>query len=961
MALTKAQAEAVATVDGPLLIIAGPGSGKTSTLVERIAHLVMNLGVDPSAIMVSTFTEKAAMELIARVSRRLTDAGVQLNLAEMGIGTLHSLCLRWLDEHRDRTRLKRSYQVLDQFEQAYLLFRSYEQFRATPELALVVPGKLPAWTLAERLAARFNQCSEELLDPRALMADVDPATAALGVLYQRYLDLLADPKHNALDFSLIQVEAWRLISSAPDILEALQRRYRYIMIDEYQDTNTVQEAIVAKLAAGHGNLCVVGDDDQALYRFRGATVRNILEFEHLLPGRACAVVRLEDNFRSHQHIVDFYSEWMTKLEWSDGQRSFRHSKQLRAAANRPWIGPAVQRVSASSVEGWCAEVTEALFALRDEGSLGDWNQVAFLFRSLKHDDVLTLAAYLERQGVGVYAPRSRMFFDRPEVLLTVGALLYLFPQSWSVLTTRWPDDGQRPDVWAWFDASLQAFVDIAREPAHRDLLVWAKHLRQTHGALAEPTDYAFAGLFYQLLQFEPWAQHLGDSARGGVKDSRPARNLAILSQLLTRFEHLHGIDVLKPDYLELNLKHLLCNYLRFLFDGGIEEFEDEAEIAPSGCVSFFTIHQSKGLEFPVVVVGSLYASPRSTSDPLGEHLAEVHFSKPPYEPIDAIANFDFWRLYYVAFSRAQNLLLLTDPARSGHGANPSKTFRPVVAHLPSWRSHRPALQQLELMPVVKSHLQRAYSFTGHVSVFETCARQYQVFKDLDFAPVRSQAILFGTLVHQTIEDVHRSAMAEGDAALTHGAVEAWFDENYRFLSARERKYLAPSTRAAALRQVLRYVSAQRARGGDQVWARLVDAEVDVSLLRPGYLLKGSVDLLRDEGGGLEVLDFKTETKPDLRDPTQVDRYRRQLEVYAHLVEGQTGKPVTKMTLYYTGEPDGSNPMISWPVDRRRVDQTLDTIDGVVERIEKKDFHQPDRPRGRVCDGCDLKAHCDRRC
>jgi DNA helicase-2/ATP-dependent DNA helicase PcrA len=479
--------------------------------------------------------------------------------------------------------------------------------------------------------------------------------------------------------------------------------------------------------------------------------------------------------------------------------------------------------------------------------------------------------------------------------------------------------------------------------------------------MGEPTDYAFSALFYQLLQFEPWAQHLGESARGGVKDSRPARNLAILSQLLTRFEHLHGIDVLKPDYLELNLKHLLCNYLRFLFDGGIEEFEDDVEIAPSGCVSFFTIHQSKGLEFPVVVVGSLYASPRRENDALSEHLADTHYSKPPFEPIDQIAAYDFWRLYYVAFSRAQNLLLLTDPAKAGRGANPSKTFRPVVADLPSWRAHRAKLRDLRLEPVRSSHMARSYSFTGHVSVFETCARQYQAFKDLEFSPVRSQAILFGTLVHQTIEDVHRSAKAKGDASLTAAAVEGWFEDNYRYLSARERKYLAPSTRAAALRHVLRYVTAQRRLGGDRVWARLVDAEVDVSLLRPRYILKGSVDLLRDEGGGLEVLDFKTEAKPDLRDPSQVERYRRQLEVYAHLVEGQTGAEVTKLTLYYTGEPEGSSPTISWPVDRRRVAQTLATIDGVVDRIEKKDFHQPDRPKGRVCDGCDLKAHCDRWC
>ena len=963
MSLTREQSTAVQSTEGPVLIIAGPGSGKTHTLVERIAHLVLDKHVPPSAILVSTFTDKAARELVSRVSRRLASAGVELNLADMAIGTLHSICLDWLEEFRNKTRLKRSYQVLDQFEQSYLIYRNYDKFRGKDDAKLVVTGQVSAWNVGEQLAARFNQCSEELLEASDLQGDSHPGTAALGRLYQTYLDLLADPKQNALDFSLIQVEAYRLLRDNSEILRELQNRYRYLMIDEYQDTNTVQEALVALLAQVHGNLCVVGDDDQALYRFRGATVRNILEFEQLLPDRQCTVVRLEDNFRSHKDIVGFYADWMDKQDWTGSPRPYRHAKDLRPAAVRPWAGPGVQRVSATGVTRWCEELHAFLVALRDQGALTDWNQVAFLFKSLKHDDVQTLADYLERQGIAVYAPRSRMFFGRPEVQLTVGALLFLFPTAMDLVNTTWPDEDERPDVVKWYEDCLFTFCTVVKPADQTELRKWAKGLRKVHEGLGEPTDYAFAGLFYQLLQFPLWADLLGDSAKGGVKDSRPARNLAIISQLLTRYEHLHGVDLLKPEWLELNLKNLFCKYFRFLFDGGIEEFEDEADYAPSGCVSFLTIHQSKGLEFPVVVVGSLYAGPRSKNDPLQDHLAAEHYRKLPFEPADRIAAFDFWRLYYVAFSRAQNLLVLTDPAKTGPGSNPSKTFRPVCAPLPAWRDHFGRLKTLKLEQIRPPSLQREYSFTGDVAVFETCARQYQVFKELDFAPVRSQAILFGTLVHQTIEDVHRAAMGGRSSDITVASIADWFDDNYRYLSARERKYLAPNTKKAALSHVQRYVCAQQEHGrrhGD-VWSRLIEAEVDVSLLRPGYVLSGSIDLLRDAQGGIEVLDFKSERKPDLADPERVQRYKRQLEVYAHLVEERLGKQVSQLTLYYTGEPEGSNPMLTWPVDRTQIGKTVHAFDEVVARIESKQFDQPTRPKRQVCDGCDLRHHCDRRC
>ncbi|BAQ63137.1 ATP-dependent DNA helicase UvrD/PcrA (plasmid) [Geminocystis sp. NIES-3708] len=164
------------------------------------------------------------------------------------------------------------------------------------------------------------------------------------------------------------------------------------------------------------------------------------------------------------------------------------------------------------------------------------------------------------------------------------------------------------------------------------------------------------------------------------------RNLAIFSQLLAKFEYLNNINVFTPKYLDSYLQKLFNQFFRFLKDGSIDEYEDEAEYAPSGCVSFLTIHQSKGLEFPVVIVDSLEAVPYRQDTELGVILEDNYYHHPPFEPLTEIKFFDFYRLFYTAFSRSQNLLVLTCLERQGRGKTPSKYFTDYFNDLPNWRS-----------------------------------------------------------------------------------------------------------------------------------------------------------------------------------------------------------------------------------------------------------------------------------
>ena len=945
----KEQRKVIEHSDGPLLVIAGPGSGKTFTLVERAIRIIRDKKLEPHNLLISTFTEKAARELITRISNRLIELELKFNVNEMYVGTIHSICLRILKENREHTRLGKNYSVLDQFDQQYFLYQRMRDYGKIDNIGVLFGHLLSRWKKSEVLLKWINKISEEHIDVDKLAEDEDLRMKALSECYRLYEKQLTD--NDALDFSTIQLEAFRLIQNHPDILQELQGKIQYLMIDEYQDTNTIQESILLKLAGTKANICVVGDDDQGLYRFRGATIRNILEFPDNFPDGACQQEHLITNYRSHPDIITFYNQWMEDLDWTHKGRTFRYEKSIQPPKKEFLAIPSVFKVSANSDQaGWFYEIFLFLQELRSK-SLSDWNQVAFLFRSVKNPKVKALSKYLEKRGIPVYSPRSDMFFDREEVQLIIGALIFLFRRYGDI--RQWDEKINLP-IWDYYDNCLRRFAVELRKPGNEGLLKWLQAKARQFYPLTGTTDFGFSGLFYQLLQFPLFSRYLSDEGGMGVVDGRPVRNLATFSNLLVKFEYLHHIIVLNPEYLDKNLTDLFNQFMRYLKDGGLNEYEDDFEYAPSGCVSFLTIHQAKGLEFPVVLVGSLESVPRKQYTDLDETLQENYYHKPLFEPLEKTKYYDFWRLFYTAFSRAQNLLSLTtlEKKASGRGSRnvPSKYFSDIYGDLNSWRSID--FKGLKLETIRDVNIKREYSFTSHILLYENCARQYRFFKDLAFAPVRQNPILFGMVVHQTIEDVHKAALRGEENIITSDQIGSWFNYNYSNLSRKERVYLAPPQQFVALDHVLRYVDKQN---GD--WSHIKEAEVEVSLVKDQYILKGQIDLIKGDNNTVEIMDFKSEKKPDLHlERDKVDRYRRQLDIYAHVVEERLGHEISKMHLYYTGEKDG-NPYVSFNRDIKRIDKTIAVIDNTVNRIETKDYQIAERP-SKHCENCDIRFYCD---
>lgn len=469
---TKAQQDIIEHTEGPALVIAGPGSGKTFTLVERILHLLADKQIPPERLFVATFTEKAARELQDRITRALLERGLNVNLEEMYLGTFHSICLKLLEEYSEFTRLKKNFTVMDKFDQEYFFYQNLRMFRDKVSFEVILGKKeLSVWETASRLCGWMNLISEETIDYQRLLEDKDGRLNALGQWYELYQELME--QENILDFSRIQADTVRLLDNESVRVE-LKSRIDYIMVDEYQDTNSVQEEIVFRLLNEKNNICVVGDDDQGIYRFRGATIRNILEFRDHFRSGECKRFDLVTNFRSEPEIIEFYNRWMddtwNSFSWEEGENSFRFYKNIVPPPDKKSVGNAVFKIAGSVEDNdWREQVLAFLHHLKDEKHVQDWSQIAFLFYSVKNDRVKALLQYLEEHKIPVYSPRSDLFFERDEIKLIIGAFLFIFRLYEAVMEAK-PYKDEKMDEY--YIQCFEAFCQQFEKPDNKALCDW---------------------------------------------------------------------------------------------------------------------------------------------------------------------------------------------------------------------------------------------------------------------------------------------------------------------------------------------------------------------------------------------------------------------------------------------------------------------------------------------------------
>ena len=436
--LDQGQRELISHLDGPTLGIAGPGSGKTLAVALRGANILLLGKAKPEELVLCTYSRASAQELRQRFITLATAAGCRGDLNRVRIGTIHGLCRRILRSHARRAGLRPDFQVLNEDEQWRLLMRHYDDVFG-PDLDIL---DREGWRWREpRLVVRhgrkhFERICDEMIEPRELVRSGDPFHAALGRCYLRYQDLLLD--EGSADFDHLQRWAAELLDD-DRILDSISGGIRHLICDEYQDTSAVEERLLLRLSRSHGNLCVVGDDDQSIYRFRGASVRNLLEFpERTSDGHTVA---LGVNYRSHPSIVDFYGSWMaTAADWSNPDplgRLFRHPKVIRphhSASHQDY--PAVIAVEGRNARDEGKQLAELVRFLKRRGVIARYDQVALLLHSVKGPSAVGYLDAFERAGVPVNRVPSGSRGSRPAAAnraLTVTTIHQAKGREWDVV------------------------------------------------------------------------------------------------------------------------------------------------------------------------------------------------------------------------------------------------------------------------------------------------------------------------------------------------------------------------------------------------------------------------------------------------------------------------------------------------------------------------------------------------
>lgn len=944
--------------EGPTLLIAGPGTGKTYTIIQRVLYLIREKRVKPEEIMLVTYTQKASKELTTRLTDVMTKAGIEVNLHEMYIGTFHHICRKILKEFQEYTHLPKNYLAVDQFEQQYLVYEHLSEFAAIPDFRRVVQDSylkrgelvgISPWRQCQTLCRYVNGLSEELLLPEEmrrtcgnLLGGRVEVLARMMMKYERI-----EEEGHFIDFSRLQKETYALLSSHPEILDSLQKRIRYIMIDEYQDTNFIQEQLIRLLGGSSQQIFVVGDDDQSIYRFRGASIGNILGFSKTY--ETCHTFKLDTNYRSHPGIVRFCMDWMRGLKsWrgADG-RMFRYVKgDIHAASEE--TGTPVLRITGKDLSECHARIADFIEGLKERGQITDYNQVAVLCSSVKSNTSRALQLQLRRKGIASYAPRAGWFFKRQEVEWLIGTLLLLFPGFSDSMENR--DDMQetRGILDTYFECMGVARMMLAKTE-HRALKDWLDRTRSVI-SYEKKLPASFLHLVYQMLSFAPFSDILDSAVQG---ESNAARNLSAITRLIARFgfflpeNHGHGEETVEDVHL------FFSRYLRLWFENGVNEYEDEERYAPSGSVSFLNIHQAKGLEYPVVIVPSLDERARwdAESDLISRVVEKVSGRKPA-EPPKEMKNFDLWRKYYTAFSRAETLLVLASSQKKG---DTSEEFQWTMPALPAYNAKEADYHHLTCRPVGRNVFKPRFAFTSQIALYEECPMKYLWHRVYGFAGTQGSHAMFGELVHETIEDIHRAVLRGEADRVTPSVIYGWMMANYISLSDKENSWLPEAKLKQAFAEIRGYVDFRKGN-----WEDALAAECPLELVKDDYILNGTIDLLSGNGDQVRVIDFKTGKKPPMDSPL-MEKYLSQLEVYAYLVETKLSRSVERLVLYFTS--DAENPCVVFPMSKERVEKRMEEFDETARRILARDFARRCEMKKNelptACRFCDFRKYCKR--
>jgi len=899
--MTEQQEKAIKYVESPLLIVAGPGTGKTRVIIEKIKYLIEN-GFDPNRILVSTFTIKAADELKDRLRLQLGD-----KVESMQISTIHSFCHKMLQSFPEYHNFGNIFDVLGELDQFLYVNRNYWNYGLRDYINEIN---------VEELINFYNKCTENNVNPKELIKYYEKNNSskkelAIAKSYKIYLDMLLDPNDTKLDYALLQREFYFLLQNNPDVLNQVREMYDYILIDEYQDTNPIQDAIFKLIAEPKYNITVVGDEDQSIYGFRGASINNFRTFLDRYPG--AKKLELEENFRSNKEIVSCFDKFMKP------HRTFKK----RIFTNNPGFSNPILMTGESPQE---EAKNISLFILKLVSNHNvKYEDIAILFKSVRYHSSFVIDE-LDRNSIPSITIGDSSLLTKDEIKDTLILLGYLNSYEFNDFQKKWLFDhnifeseylgleentiqilGKNNDINNILDSLDHDKLEKMQIPKKDiEILLSLKNLKkqQTRNQISQ------LKLFYKLLDatqynYRLFRRYLVDKdANADIK----IRNLAKLSNLIFSIEENTRSREFKSFFYHLD---------------SIPEnkMEDAASFEEIDAVKLMTIHQAKGLEFPVVILAGVtsrrYNREQKEEESLIEIPAELMLDKYKFDRGEEIQ-----RTFYVGLSRAEKILAIS--TIDGKRTKPSA----FIEEIGKDKFINP--EEFNENFSDDDHYQRSKEKTklsySSISAYINCPFRFFCRDCLGFQTPEDYFQEYGIILHNSLKKIH-VLIKEGKAINIEDIMS--ISDMYCKDDESKKKW-----RDELIMDLYNYYEKTQEFIGN-----ILDVEIPFSYINKDVVVNGQADLIiKNKKGDIQIIDYKSRNIVGF-EKINVDT---QLRLYNIALQNRYGNQIKKIGAYTVKD----NILTWFNNDDKELENTKELVAVVSDSIDNKNFKR--KWQGKTC-------------
>ena len=916
MEYTAAQQAAIGTLDEPLLIVACAGSGKTQVISQRIVETLRRDEVGPKNIVAFTFTDKAAAELKERVTSLVTaEFGAMTGLADMFIGTMHGYARDVLQTH---VPLAFKFNVLDEIQTRLFIDRHSKASGLTTTEAMVKgnPRKLRRFVDSRLYMQALGVLREDNVDETLLPTELIAARDG----YRKLLH-----SKNYFDYTELLKDAVDLLSEEPDddvagpLVRHVRDHIRYVVVDEYQDTNPIQERLIELLCRFGANLCVVGDDDQTIYQWRGSAVSNILTFVERKDGVHRET--LDDNFRSTQGIVAL---GRTVAEQNDPSRL---PKSMVAAGHQAYDRGDMLALSFDSAAGEARWICDRIERLRgipfrdapDAEPRGlSWSDFAVLFRSVSKD-ADALVDELKRREIPYVIKGLTRLFDAPEVQACVMCFQYVMNEV---------SADELIDAW------VTANLGVSRADLNRALPILEEARTWRRGE--RWGTYNIQRTYLRFLEELKIREESVPSRDGTTRGELVFYNLGKFSQAISDFEQIYFQSEPQQKY------DTFVKWLVYQAPGYYAESDADVGYATPDAVTIATVHQAKGMQWPTVFIPALRKNRFPSSRQGGLNVFHV-------VPQEAVPDADRYRgteadeirLFYVAVTRAQKYLNVSYSPGDSSRYRARSPFFDFATRNPYVLTAEAPLSADKIAPRARHEVPEITLSFSDLKYFFECPYEFKLRLLYGFNPPIHEALGYGKSVHDVMAEVHKRAI-DGDIVSgleAEDLVDRHLNTPFAYPTLRD------TLRRAAIRAVRRYIEENRATLPKTLYS---EQQVQVHVA-PGITVDGRIDLIRRlDTDETCIVDFKSSERAQAEDIT-----RDQLHVYAVGYQELTGHRADLLEVLNLDEKAKST---------REVvnDGLLHDIRGKI-RDAGEDLRANHLPRlthwCTTCDSCDLAGLC----